>query len=436
MATQRSTRLVALQHRDYRLVWAGNFVSIIGSQMQLVAINWNIYQLLQGTSISLTLFGHSFVLNPEALGLGGVGLARIVPIALFALVGGTLADIRNRRTLLIWTNGAAALFATILAVMSLAQLDSVWSIYLLTAAGAATAAFSGPAFQAIIPNLVPARDLTNAISLNSLTRQVATIVGPALAGLIMAGANVGWVYALNALSFVAIVAALAMLRYRGGAAAKDTGLNWAAIVEGWRFVRRTRIIWGSMMLDFLATFFSSANTMLPLVAGQILGVGAQGYGLLSTAQAVGSVIAGTVMSLRRDIYRQGVVLLTSVAIYGLATALFGLSTSFALSYVLFALTGASDTVSTVIRQTIRQVMTPDRLRGRMTGINQIFFMGGPQLGEMEAGAVAAVFGVPFRHRQRRRGYRAVDLVHCLALPPPTWLHERQHGGGSGAHGRG
>ena len=115
---------------------------------------------------------------------------------------------------------------------------------------------------------------------------------------------------------------------------------------------------------------------------------------LSTADAVGSLAAGSIISLRKDIYRQGLVLLASVAAYGLATALFGLSTSFALSYLLFMFVGASDTVSTVIRQTIRQIMTPDRLRGRMTGINQIFFMGGPQLGELEAGIVAALFGAP------------------------------------------
>jgi MFS family permease len=387
--------MVALQHRDYRLVWGGQFISIIGTQMQMVAINWNIFQLLRGTSASITLFGNTIPVSPEALGLGGVGLARIIPIAIFALIGGNLADVRNRRTMLIWTNSAAALIAILLALTNFANLANVWIIYLLTSATAATAAFSGPAYQSLIPNLVPQKDLTNAISLNSLSMQTATIVGPALAGVVMGVTNVGWVYALNAVSFLVIIAALAALHYRGKVAARDTGLNWKAIVEGWHFVRHTRIIWGSMMLDFVATFFSSANTMLPLVAGQILGVGAQGYGILATAQAAGSLLAGATLSLRRDIYRQGAVLLGAVAIYGLATALFGLSTSFVLSYVLFALTGASDTVSTVIRQTLRQVMTPDHLRGRMTGINQIFFMGGPQLGELEAGLVAALAGVPF-----------------------------------------
>jgi MFS family permease len=391
----RQQRFVALQHRDYRLIWIGQFVSVIGTQMQLVAINWHIFQLLQGTEISLNLFGYHLALNSEALGLGGVGLARIIPIALFAVLGGALADVRNRRTLLLWTNGAAAIFAILLAVLTAAQLDTIWTIYLLTALTSATAAFSGPAYQSLVPNLVPEEHLTNAISLNSLSFQTATISGPALAGVLMASLGVSAVYTLNAVSFVAIIGALLLIRYRGGAAAKDTGLSWGAIVEGWQFVRHTRIIWGSMMLDFLATFFSSANTMLPLVAGQILRVGADGYGVLATAQAVGSLLTGVVLSLRKDIYRQGVVLLSSVAFYGVATMLFGISTSFVFSYILFALTGAADTVSTVIRQTIRQMMTPDRLRGRMTGINQIFFMGGPQLGEMEAGIVAALFGVPF-----------------------------------------
>ena len=390
-----SSRFVALRHRDYRLIWAGNFVSIIGTQMQFVAINWHVYKLLEGTRLSIELFGREFALNSEALGLGGVGLARIVPILFFALLGGNLADIVNRRNLLVITNSAAAGFAVVLAALSFAQRDTIWAVYLLTAAGAATTAFSGPAFQSIVPNLVPKEDLTNAISLNSLVRQIATIVGPALAGVMLAAANVGWVYAANAVSFVAIVAALLLIRYRAGPAARDTGLGLAAILEGWRFVRGTRIIWGSMLLDFFATFFSSARTLLPLVADQVLGMGAQGYGLLATADAAGSLAAGTVISLRKDIYRQGAVLLGSVVIYGVATALFGLSTNFILSYLFFAVVGASDTISTIIRQTIRQMMTPDRLRGRMTGINQVFFMGGPQLGEMEAGAVAAALGVPF-----------------------------------------
>lgn len=149
------------------------------------------------------------------------------------------------------------------------------------------------------------------------------------------------------------------------------------------------------MLDFIATFFSSARTMLPIVAGNILGVGPVGYGILNTAQPLGALVAGTFVSLREEIRHQGIVLLVSVAIYGAATALFGVSTAFVLSFIFFALTGAADTVSTVIRATLRQLITPDELRGRTTSVNMVFFMGGPQLGELEAGLVGAALGVPF-----------------------------------------
>ena len=147
-----------------------------------------------------------------------------------------------------------------------------------------------------------------------------------------------------------------------------------------------------MVLDFVATFFSSGRYLLPIIATELLGLGPLGYGLLSTAQAVGAVVAGVVLGLRPPIRRQGAALFGGVVVYGLASALFGLSTVPLLSYLLFALTGAGDMVSTVVRGTIRQTVTPDALRGRMTSINMLFFMGGPQLGEVEAGAIASVWG--------------------------------------------
>jgi MFS family permease len=223
----------------------------------------------------------------------------------------------------------------------------------------------------------------------------AGVIGPALGGILLAYAGVASVYSINAISFLAVVASLMFLQYRGQAAVSSAGLGWSALLDGLRFTFRTPMIWSTMMLDFLATFFSSARTMLPIVAGDILGLGPVGYGWLSAAAPIGSIVAGSVAALNSDMKRQGAVLLISVLIYGAATALFGLTTSFALAFVFLALTGASDTVSTVIRGTLRQLMTPDELRGRMTSVNMVFFMGGPQLGELEAGLVAAAFGVPF-----------------------------------------
>lgn len=393
--SNKPQRFAALQFRDFRLIWLGSLISVIGSQMAIIAVNWHIFQLLRGQTYAFSILGLEFELSAEALGLGTLGLVRVIPILAFALLGGMLADITDRRRMMIWTQAAAALFAAILAIITLTGHATVLWIYLLTAATAAVNAFGNPARQSIVPNLVPAEHLTNAVSLNTLNWQLGTIIGPAIAGVLVGYFDIGLVYALNSLSFFTVIGALLLMSYRGRPAASGTGLGWQPLLEGVRFVFHKKIIWSTMLLDFFATLFSSARTMLPIVASDLLGLGVQGYGLLATAQPVGALIAGLVLSIRGDIRRQGAVLLISVAVYGLATALFGIAEMFVFSYFLFALTGAGDTVSTVIRNTIRQLNTPDRLRGRMTGVNMIFFMGGPELGELEAGLVASAFGVSF-----------------------------------------
>jgi MFS family permease len=393
-STKAAPRLAALRYRDYRLIWTGELVSTIGTQMQMYAVNWHIFQLLRGQTFTLTILGAEITLGGEALGLGTVGLARVIPIILFALVGGVMADAYDRRKLMIYTRIVAAIFALMLALVTLAGQETVLMIYILTALTAATTAFDTPSRQALVPHLVPKEHLANAVSLQTLIFEISLILGPALSGPLIGGFNIGVVYAINALTFFAAIYALAAIRYRGQVTTQTSGLGWAAMKEGLRFTFSTRIIRATMLLDFFATFFSSARTMLPIVAADVLHTDAVGYGLLATAQAVGSLIAGLIVALRKDIYHQGLVLLVSVGIYGLATALFGISTSFALSYFLFALVGAGDTVSTVIRGTIRQLMTPDHIRGRMVSVNMMFFMGGPQLGELEAGLVAAAWGVP------------------------------------------
>lgn len=408
--TGAAPRLPALRHRGFRALWLGQIVSLVGSQMQLTAINWHVYELLKGRELSVEILGQSRVLQVEALGLGGLGLANVIPIIAFALLGGMVADAGDRRRIMLAAQSGLALAALCLAALTLSgRVDVAW-IYLLSAATAAGAAFNNPAQQSLVPRLVPRAHLANAVSLNTLGFQVGTIAGPALAGLIVAvladsgvaadsTQGLGTVYALNALSYLAVITALLRLRVPEAAEGRpetlSSGVGWRPLLAGLRFVRGERLIWSTMLLDFFATFFSGARTMLPIVAGDMLGLGVRGYGLLSTAQPVGSVLAGSALALKRSLGRQGPILLASVALYGLATALFGLSAVAGLSYLLFALTGAADTVSTVIRATLRQLRTPDHLRGRMVGINMMFFMGGPQLGELEAGLVAALAGVPF-----------------------------------------
>jgi MFS family permease len=167
------------------------------------------------------------------------------------------------------------------------------------------------------------------------------------------------------------------------------------IREGIGFIRNQPLILSSMILDFFATFFASANTLLPWFSRNILQIGEVAYGWLAAAQSIGAVAVGVIISQVSGLRRQGQLLMGSVIVFGLATILFGISRTYAIIFAALMLTGAADSVSTIIRNTIRQLDTPDAMRGRMTGINQIFFMGGPQIGEVEAGAVAQAFGVPF-----------------------------------------
>ncbi len=392
--TNQFNRLVALRYRDFRYYWLGEMLYTISTQMQLFAINWHVFELLRGQTFNVNLFGNEIQMGSEAFGLGLLGLARVIPVFLFALFGGVLADALDRRAVMIGTHIVSALLAGSLALLTLSDQIDIRAIYLLTALGAAAIAFDFPARQSIVANLVEARDLSNAISLNLLVMQVATIVGPAVAGILVAKFNTGLVYCANAVVFLVALSAIWQIKHRGRPA-NQTKIGWRSLVVGIRFTLSTRIILGTMLLDFFATLFASARTMLPIVAGEILGVGAAGYGLLATAQPIGALLVGTVLSLRDELKKQGIILLLSVALYGLATAIFGVSTVFVLSYILFALTGAGDTVSSIIRGTIRQLSTPDELRGQMTSANMMFFMTGPQLGELRAGILASLFGAPF-----------------------------------------
>ena len=377
-----SPNTAALRYRNFRLLWTGQIISTSGSMMQGAAILWHV----------------SLLVPPErkGLALGLVGLVRVVPIVVFSLLGGVVADAFDRRRVMLVTQSGLALVAAALAVVAFHGLSALWPIYVLAALGAAAGAFDLPARQSLFPNLVGPEALPNAISLNTIMFQTASVVGPTLAGLVIAARGVGWVYALNAVSFVAVIAALLRMRDLPRRVERDSGqVGLGAAVEGLRFVFASPLIRSTMLLDFFATFFSSATALLPIFAQDILEVGATGYGWLYAAPSVGALVAGAAMVRLVDrIDRRGRTLLWAVLGYGAATVVFGMSRRFWLTFVCLALTGATDTVSVVLRNMVRQLATPDSLRGRMTSVNMIFFMGGPQLGELEAGLVAQAFGAP------------------------------------------
>ena len=385
-----------LRHRDFRLLWLSQLVSLTGSQMQTVALHWHVY-----------------LLTRSPLALGALGLTRVLPIVVFSLWGGVIADRQDRRRLMLVTQATMLAGAAVLAALTFTGHESLGVLYGANALLAAATAFDNPARQALIPRLVPVAELPAALSLNLTMYHAATIGGPALAGLLIAGvglphaglaalagsgassdtARLGLIYGINALSFVGVLHVLLLMRtsgrVEGGAGRRPATLD--ALREGLRFVFRTPIMVWTTGLDFLATFFAGSLSLLPIFADQVLHAGPAGYGWLVSAPAMGALAGSFYTSLRHLPARQGRLLLGSVAFYGVATVVYGLSRSYWLTFLALALSGLADLVSTVIRQTLRQMLTPDALRGRMTSVNMIFFMGGPQLGELEAGLVATLF---------------------------------------------
>ncbi len=411
MGSSPPSSFVALQHRNFRLLWAGQLVSFSGTMMQSAAILWHVSLLVPE--------------DRKALALGMVGLVRIVPIVIFSLISGVVADVLDRRRLMLVTQSVMAAFAAMLAVLTFRGLHVIWPIYLLAALGSAAAAFDGPARQSLVPNLVPREHLANAISLTTIMAQLASVAGPSLAGLVIAALGVAWAYLFNALSFLVVIAALLWMRdVRAAGGEQPTEISLKATIEGLHFVFSAAMIRSTMLLDFFATFFSSATALLPIFAQDILHVGARGYGWLYAAPSLGALVASAGMVHQIDrIDRRGRVLLWAVAAYGAATVVFGVSRNFWLTFACLALTGAADTVSMVLRNLIRQLMTPDRLRGRMTSVNMIFFMGGPQLGELEAGLVANWFGAPVSVVSGGLGCLAFTVL--LAATTPALRHYRR-----------
>lgn len=375
----RPSAFTALRYRDYRLLLGGEFVSTLGKQMQTVAISYQVYQL-----------------HHSAIELGLLGLVRLLPVLLFSLAGGVIADQVDRRRLLLVTQPALLCCSLALILTTAIGHANIGVIYLITALAATIGTVDSPTRQALLPGLVPREHLRNALSWSITTGEVATIAGPALGGLALGAVGIAGTYGFEALSFVAVIVAFACMHARLGAAATSGPTGWRAAVEGLRFIRGNDIVLAIMSLDFFATFWGSATVLLPVFADKILHVGPTGLGILFSAPAVGSVIGAVAMTaVSHRIRKPGWPLLVAVAAYGLATIGFGLSRSMPLALLFLAGTGLADTVSMTFRHQILQLLTPDALRGRASAAHQLFAGGGPQLGQMEAGVVAARFSTPF-----------------------------------------
>jgi len=366
--------LSALRHRDFRIFWTGLLLSSIGSQFTSVAVAWQIYELTN-----------------SAFQIGLLGLARAIPQILLLLVGGLLADAMNRRKLMMCTQLGLILVSTALAALTVAGKTSPLTLYVASMLLAFFSSLEAPARQAIVPSLVPREDLAQALALHSGQRYVSVIVGPSLAGLLLALTGPAACYAVDAISWLMMLLSLSLLR-----AGLREGEGWQAVSlsslrEGLAFVCGHGIIFPLMLLDFGATFFGSVRALLPVYARDILAVGPKGLGVLYAAPAVGSLLAAAGMSLFQ-LRRAGLWILTGVGVYAVCTIFFAGSRAFWISVLLLGVAGAGDMVSTILRGTINQLSTPDELRGRMASINSVFVIGGPLLGQFESGVIAAWLG--------------------------------------------
>jgi MFS family permease len=369
------TPVAALRHRDFAVYWSGSVVSQVGSQFTTVAMAWQIYELTN---------------SPLELGL--LGLARGAPMLVLLLFGGVLADAVNRRHLMMATQIAQMCVSVSLAVITLLGWVSPPILYAASLFLALFSSLEQPARTAIIPNLVPRGDLSSALALSGTQRHVATIVGPSLAGLLLARSGAPLCYTVDAASWLVMLTALLIMRPLTQAARGRGALSMQALREGVEFVWAHPVILSMMALDFSQNFFGSGRALLPVFARDILGVGPQGLGILYSATSAGALAMGTVMSVRTHVRRAGAWVLMSVAMYGAFTTLFGLSQFFWLSFLMLAAAGAANTVSFVLRNTINQLLTPDEIRGRVTSVNSMFTNTGPQLGQFEAGALASAIG--------------------------------------------
>ena len=361
------------ESRDYRLLFAGQLVSFMGRQLTVVAVPVQVYDLT----------GSSFA-------VGMTGLVALGPLIVMSLAGGAIADAVDRRRLLLVANVLLAATSAGLALNASRGDDAaLWPIYVLTALSAGFAGIELPSRNAATPNLVRRELLPAAAALSQILIQTGQVIGPAVAGPIIDSLGMATAYWVDTATFGAAVVAVLLIRplppEGGGRKA-----GWASVREGIDYLRGRRVLQSTFVIDINAMVFGMPRALFPALADTVFGGGAGTVGLLYAAPGAGALVGAVASGWVGGVRRQGRAVLVAVAAWGLAIALFGLTSSLVLALVLLAAAGAADVVSAVFRNTILQVTVPDALRGRLSAIHIAVVTGGPRLGDAEAGAVAAV----------------------------------------------
>lgn len=338
-----------------------------------------------------------FELTGSTVAVGLIGLVEVVPLIVFSILGGAIADVFDRRKVVAVATVGLIIDAVALAVLSFGGDASLWSIYALTAVGSAFGAVDQPARSAMTPDLVPDGQLTAAMALRQVAFQTTHIVGPALGGLVIAVfGSPGWVYGVDAITFIAALAALRWVPrsvHHVDGHDRETRVTIKAIAEGLAYSWRTPVILSVFIVDLVAMIFGMPRAVFPALAAETFGLGAAGLGLLYAAPAAGALVGALTTGWVGRIKRQGIAVVVAVAVWGSAIALAGLSLfSLILTLFFLAIAGAADVVSAVFRGTMLLEATPANLRGRVNSLNQMVVTGGPRLGDVEAGLVAGAIG--------------------------------------------
>ena len=365
-----------LNNREFLLMQFGMTTSRIGTFMQDVAVNWQLYQLTK-----------------SPLSLGIVGIARFIPILFGSFFSGIIADIYNRKKIIFIVQFFSIITALALFGLTFTNKITPLYIYILVGLDALFYCFESPARQAMGPTIIAKEDFPLAVNIMNITYQSTLFIGPAISGFIIAFYGVKSIYAINAVSFIAVMIALILMKPLPKIIKKPI-FNLEGFKDGFRFVFKHPLIKSTMFIDFFATFFGSASTMMPIFAVDILKVGPREMGFLYAAPSVGAILAGLFFPLLSRIKDYGKMIVYAIIFYGINVFLFSLSRNFYLSLLFIGLSGCGDMISVILRNIIRQLNTPDHIRGRMTAINMAFYSGGPQLGEFEAGFAANILGAP------------------------------------------
>lgn len=362
--------------RDYRLLWSGQLVSQAGSAVRLVAIPYQIY-----------------LLTHSSFAVGLIGLFSAVPLIALSLFGGVIADRVDRRRLLLVTQTCLCATSLTLAVATQLGVVSVPLLYALTAIGAAFGALDGPARAAIAPTLVERRLIPAVAALNQTLWRVGSIVGPAIAGLVIGVVGLSAAYWLDTATFLVAILAIAVMHVPAIVTTEEHAHPLRALGDGIAFLVARPLLLVSMLTDAFAMFFGITRALMPYYADRVFHVGPEGLGLLYAAPGIGATAAVFTSGWTSSVQRKGLGVLASIVVFGAATASFGVvgANGFVVGCALLAIAEGADAMSTIFRWTILQLETPDAYRGRLSSINFVFAAGGPQLGDVRAGFFADAF---------------------------------------------